>query len=375
MKPLWPVVLLILTAACSKPEPALPAVQPGRSAQAEPERPRYLDDCAERAVIETMTLNEAERVLRCTRVFAYGGMPDKTQVRAFNLLFQEPNAVARFRSLSQEAETAGKLYALAGLLLLDNAEGRRLAGELAEVPETLTERASDVVITEQSVPQLVAGIVQRRLGHELRNAGRQWERETGLGTPSFCGAHASSLPPSGPRLPPRDEAATRQDFLAFRRRLHDIVARKETAGMLQVAYRVQDLENYMTNPAVDFWGDFGGILAMGGTFDDQGRFTAPYVYSTWPGEFDAIDCMAVTARDVPLRQQPSGGAPVLARLDYDIVEAVRDDADTPGWEHVRLANGVSGFVASRFVRSPTDFREVFALRGGVWRLTAFIYGG
>jgi hypothetical protein len=201
----------------------------------------------------------------------------------------------------------------------------------------------------------------------------------------FCQAHPSAIPPSGPKLLPRDEAASRADLLAFRRQLQIAVARKDAAAILKIAdpaviidfgggEGIGFLEKFMNDPSQDFWGEFGRALAMGGTFDNHGDFSTPYVYSAWPDEFDAFDCMAVTARAVQLREKPTTTSRALARLDFDIVEWIRDEPATKEWMHVRLASGLTGYVASRFLRSPTDYRAWFIFTQDGWRLRGFVAG-
>jgi hypothetical protein len=44
-----------------------------------------------------------------TQVFAFGGTPPKRQVQAFNVLFEQPDAVSRFQHRAAIASPAGKL--------------------------------------------------------------------------------------------------------------------------------------------------------------------------------------------------------------------------------------------------------------------------
>jgi hypothetical protein len=90
------------------------------------------DDFAERTFTEPLSLQDAEAVLKRTRVFGFGGMPPKRQVQAFNVVFEQSDAVARFRSLGTAASAAGQLYSLAGLLLLDPAGAMLLRSALSQ---------------------------------------------------------------------------------------------------------------------------------------------------------------------------------------------------------------------------------------------------
>src|SRR5262245_27996662 len=144
---------------------------------------------------------------------------------------------------------------------------------------------------------------------------------------TFCGADRSTIPASGLRLPPRDEAARKPDFLAFRKRLQLAIARKDSQTILSVTdpnvrldfgggAGADLLKQFMKDPGGDFWRELGRALALGGTFDEHGGFWAPYVFSVWPSQLDAFACLAITARAVPLRAQPSAGGRTLALLDH-----------------------------------------------------------
>ena len=137
---------------------------------------------------------------------------------------------------------------------------------------------------------------------------------------------------------------------------------------------IESLKRFMDDASGDFWREFELALAMGGTFDAAGNFAAPYVYSVWPEAFDSFECAAVTASAVRLRARPDTASRTVARLDYDIVQLLRADTLAADWRHVQLSNGLKGYVASRFVRSPVAYRALFTRVEGSWRLTAFVAG-
>ena len=71
-------------------------------------------------------------------------------------------------------------------------------------------------------------------------------------------------------------------------------------------------------------------------------------------------------------------SPILARLSFDVVR-VTDSTATPGpgrhaWIPVQLADGRAGWVSAEFIRSPVDYRAIFARRDGRWLLEALIAG-
>ncbi len=204
----------------------------------------------------------------------------------------------------------------------------------------------------------------------------------------FCGAFPHSDLRSGrqapPRLLPRDEAASNPEFAQFLKELLAAVARRDAQAVLKVTAAdfkmdfgggdgIDYLRRALESGDDDFWAEFPRAIALGGTFNETG-FAAPYVYSVWPDDLDSYECAAIVGRGVRLRARPDPAAEPMARLEYDIVETLSGVRTVSGWTHVRTAAGVTGYVASEYVRSPVDYRARFSLTGGQWKLAAFIAG-
>lgn len=156
------MVILIgaITLGCRENDsPPAPPAPPDLARRVTPEPPGR-DDYAFLRFASPLSLRDAEAILRQTRIFAFGGMPPKRQVQAFNVLFEQPDAVSRFQRLAEVASPAGKLYAFAGLLLLDRPAAGRLQRTLAEDSQAILVFDSDTVY-KKPVGEL-AGIVERR---------------------------------------------------------------------------------------------------------------------------------------------------------------------------------------------------------------------
>lgn len=190
-----------------------------------------------------------------------------------------------------------------------------------------------------------------------------------------------------PILRPVDEASRRPDFAVFRRRLQDDVARRDEAALLAIvhpnvrtsfgdgggieAFRKEHLENKESG----FWEEFATILRLGGRFRGNDAFDAPYTFSAWPGNLDSFECLAVIGSRVRVRAAPGLNARILTALDFAIVRALPGGgAETPGWRRVQLADGRTGYMASRYVRSPIAHRALFGFEDGRWRLMAYVAG-
>jgi hypothetical protein len=189
-----------------------------------------------------------------------------------------------------------------------------------------------------------------------------------------------------PTLRPVDEAARRPDFVDFRRRLRDAVARKDEAAILanvdpgvRISFddsggREAFKKDVIEDRDEDFWLEFATILRLGGRFRESDAFDAPYTFSAWPDEFDSYECAAITGSRVRVRAKPGLDGRIMTELDYAIVRANRGNVETPGWMGVQLPDGRTGFVSSQYVRGPIDRRALFQFHDGRWWLMAYVAG-
>jgi hypothetical protein len=203
------------------------------------------------------------------------------------------------------------------------------------------------------------------------------ETETTASSTTRPPADSTTPPPppavTGPKLAFADEAAKDPSFAAYRDQLLAAVRARDTKA-------VEALSD--PNIRTSFGGDQGPVnleelervLPLGGTFR-EGMFWAPYVYSAWPEAHDAFEHLAVIGDDVPLRESADANAPAIATLSRDIVKrAGQPSAEKPPWTQVTTADGKTGFVESKFVRSPVDYRAGFLKTPNGWRMNAFVAG-
>lgn len=195
------------------------------------------------------------------------------------------------------------------------------------------------------------------------------------------------------KLLPVDEAARDPELFVFRARLQEAVARHDVAAVLEAvdpnikvdfgggggiadfrnAWKLQDGDK---SP---LWAELGLVLALGGSFQGENVFAAPYVFASDRFD-DAYEQVAVLGSNVRVRAEPSLRSPILAVLSFDIVRLseIGRTRMTPEqaeeWAAVELRGGRTGYIASRYVRSPIDFRAIFTRKDGRWSMTAFIAG-
>jgi hypothetical protein len=138
-------------------------------------------------------------------------------------------------------------------------------------------------------------------------------------------------------------------------------------------------------PDTALWPTLLKVLSMGGSYYRSGSelgFSAPYVHSRWPGEFDPFEYVAITGKNINLRREAGAEATVVERLSYDIVKlegspsgaSEFDYGATSAWVRVKTHDGKIGYVSSRFVYSPIDYRVWFVKQNGEWRMKGFVAG-
>ena len=192
---------------------------------------------------------------------------------------------------------------------------------------------------------------------------------------------------------PVDEAAHDPEFFAFRARLLVALQQRD----LQFLYGIvaDDIRNSFggdggidgfkarwkpEDASSELWKTLTQVLALGGQFaarEGTNTFVAPYVFTVETGA-DPFENWVIIGDAVRVRAQPDEASPILARLSFDVVRVTGSKA-TPGpgrhaWMPVQLADGRTGWVASEFIRSPVDYRAIFARRAGRWLLEALIAG-
>jgi hypothetical protein len=214
---------------------------------------------------------------------------------------------------------------------------------------------------------------------------------------AFAIALLAAAPASADALTERlkrwDEGPQDASFLKFRNELKGVIARKDASALFK--HLASDIK-------IDFGGFGGGpefhkkwkpydkdtkvwaalslVVDGGGNFDAPVQFSAPYVSSAFPSDLDAFEHLVVTADGAVMRSAPKADAPVVRKLDLDILTIVntqskpQHEAGPDDWSEVKDAKGVQGFVMDRDVRSPLDYRALFVKQKGRWVIASFLAG-
>jgi hypothetical protein len=76
---------------------------------------------------------------------------------------------------------------------------------------------------------------------------------------------------------------------------------------------------------------------------------------------------------VRLRSAAALDAPIIGVVSHSIVRMI-EPAQGKLWARVQLGDGRTGYMWHAYVRSPVDYRALFNLVDGRWKMTAFVAG-
>ncbi len=161
--PFFVATLVAFSAGC-QPVADLPAPPP--AVRTDPPPPPGASDISYHPFSLPLSVADAEQILLLTEIFQFDG-PSR-QVQAYNAVFDQPDATARFRSVAARARRAGQLYALSALTILEPAEAERLGQRLSTVDERTLAYHGDVG-GERRVAELVNVIRERKLAETFRS--------------------------------------------------------------------------------------------------------------------------------------------------------------------------------------------------------------
>jgi len=189
-----------------------------------------------------------------------------------------------------------------------------------------------------------------------------------------------------------DDGSKDPTFAAFRIKLLDVIRRKdrdELLALVDPAIRFTfgkgaGLDAFARSWKLDeadspLWRELGEILSLGGKFQENGDFFAPYTYSSWPDEIDAFEHIATVCSETLLYEEADTSSPALAILDHQIMkigpaDPVRLGKRDSRWRQVTLPDASTGFVEDRCARMNLDYRAAFSKKSGAWRMVFLVAG-
>lgn len=194
--------------------------------------------------------------------------------------------------------------------------------------------------------------------------------------------------PSFGKARPVDEAATNPGLLAFRDTLIAIVARRDSAALHAriaptIKYSFGDSEGgadgmfryWRQYQSMDeLWITLQDVLTHGGRLTGPDAFNAPWTAGpVLPDSIDAFEHLVVRDSSVVVRATANAADPGFGTLSYDIVRASGELPDSL-WRGIKLPDGRAGYVESRHIRSPIEWRMGLRRYGSRWLIDFFVAG-
>ena len=194
-------------------------------------------------------------------------------------------------------------------------------------------------------------------------------------------------------IPPKDESAKDPSFVTFKTQLQKAVKAKDDAFLLntidpQVHFSFGDdpgKKNFKKYFSLEqkpkdsnVWKILEDTLKLGFFLNPEGNFVSPYLFENFPQDLDPTSYSVVSGTNVNVREAPSTNAKVLEKLSHSVV-AMEYGEEIPktgecNWQKVCLANGTTGYICDKYLRSPLDYRIFFEKKKHKWMITTFIVG-
>ena len=188
------------------------------------------------------------------------------------------------------------------------------------------------------------------------------------------------------KLPPVDQCSRDPSFKAFHSSLKQIVARRDGPALLRLVApdilvsfggengRASFAKQWQPGSATsELWPQFDAILPLGCARVENAR-----VIPSLAGQFDSdqdedvFELAVVVSPGAKLRTTSAKDSKVMATLAWDVVRPLSNEGEAQ--TKVRLANGREGWLWTREVRAPIDYRATIEKRKGKWMITAFVAG-
>jgi hypothetical protein len=178
--------------------------------------------------------------------------------------------------------------------------------------------------------------------------------------PSLLAARDSILAIAGRR----DSAALRQ-WLAPTIKFSFGDSRGGPDGLFAHWHKYESMER--------LWTVVTDVLTHGGKMQGPDSFIAPWTFLALPDSLDAFEYLVVRDSGVAVHTAPSAADSTIGTLSYDIVRRGAAGSDT-AWRAVALPDGRTGFVETKSIRSPVEYRVGLRRFGARWMIDFFVAG-
>jgi hypothetical protein len=190
------------------------------------------------------------------------------------------------------------------------------------------------------------------------------------------------------RLPPVDQCSRDPGFKVFHSSLKQAVAKRDGPALMKLLApdvlinfggengRAAFAKQWEVNSAKsEVWKQLDAILPLGCVRVEQAR-----VIPSLAGQFDydedadVFELAVVVSPAAKLRKTSAANSDVMATLSWDVVRPIANEGEAQTQTKVRLNDGREGWLWTKEVRAPIDYRATMEKRKGKWMITAFVAG-
>ncbi|WP_225205769.1 hypothetical protein [Novosphingobium huizhouense] len=199
-------------------------------------------------------------------------------------------------------------------------------------------------------------------------------------------ASATPAPRKVAHLRPQDECAGLPGWRAFRARLADAIARRDSKALVALTapdvtldygggHGHDELTRRLSAPQTGtaLWSDLATIMPMGCDTRD-GLLVIPWFFWNVPESADPGEAMLATGAAVPLLSRAKADADPVATLDWEIVTLQPGFDAARRFTAVETEDGLKGQVETRNLRSVLARRMIVERGDAGWQVTAIVAG-
>ncbi len=114
---------------------------------------------------------------------------------------------------------------------------------------------------------------------------------------------------------------------------------------------------------------YGAVDTSGGLGN---AYTAPYIFTDFPDEFDAFTYSVCTGTDVNVRTRPTTDSEIITKVTHEVLKVLEPEKD--GWVKIQLPDGTRAYIYGTYLWSPINYRASFTKVDDTWLLDFFVKG-
>lgn len=186
---------------------------------------------------------------------------------------------------------------------------------------------------------------------------------------------------------PSDPCASAEGFADYRRKLGSAVNGRDRAALRALVSANIETDfgggrgwqafskawNLDRSEQSAVWDELAEVMRLG-CRRDEAVLVMPALFDSLSDDVDPFDVVIATRSGAVWPKPRVEGAPLRTFAAGEVLTLAAPQVDEQPWVAVRASPTATGFARSDGVRSPLDYRALFHLEAGEWKLAAFLAG-